>query len=235
MIGGCLVTKADSAKRVRASLIVVGAGGHGKVVADTAMSAGYKVIGFVDDVADKPPLQGLDFLGKTDDLPSVVPRFPGVSLIVAIGGNAVRQSIVSRFRECRIQWGTVLHPSSTISHYARVGVGTVAMPGVVVNAGTCIGDHVILNTACSVDHDCVIEGYAHISPGAHLAGNVIVGIGAHIGAGVSIIPGCSVGSWSVIGAGASVVSDIPSGVVAVGVPARAIRAIDKDEIPEFCQ
>ncbi len=234
MTGGCLVMRnADSAKRVRASLIIVGAGGHGKVVVDAAISAGYKVIGFIDDVADKSPLRGLDFLGKTGDIPSVLSKFPGASVIVAVGGNAIRQSIVSRLREWQVRWGTVLHPSSIISHYARVGIGTVAMPGVVVNAGARIGGHVILNTACSVDHDCIIQDYTHISPGAHLAGNVIIGTGVHIGTGVSIIPGCSVGSWSVIGAGASVVSDIPSGVVVVGVPARVIRSLDEDEICDF--
>lgn len=227
MTGGCLVTRnADSAKRVRTSLIVVGVGGHGKVVADIAMSAGHKVIGFVDDMASESPLPGLDLLGKTDDIHSVLSRFPSAHVVVAIGNNAMRQSVVSRLQEWQIPLGTVLHPSSVISHFAEVGLGTVVMPGVVVNAGARIGDHVILNTACSVDHDCVIEDYAHISPGAHLAGNVSIGTGTHIGTGVSVIPGCSIGDWSIVGAGASVIGNIRSRVVAVGVPARMVHPVD---------
>lgn len=91
---------------------------------------------------------------------------------------------------------------------------------IVIGAGGHSKVSQILNTSCSVDHDCIIGDFAHISPGAHLTGKVNIGGGAHIGAGVAVIPGCSVGSWAVVGVGAVVVEDIPPKVVAVGVPAK---------------
>ncbi len=94
-----------------------------------------------------------------------------------------------------------------------------------MNAGTVVGQHAIINTGCTIDHDCMIGNYAHISPGVNLAGGVAVGEGTHLGISSCVIPRCSIGDWSVVGAGAAVVRDIPSRCVAVGVPAKPIRTL----------
>ncbi|MCG0278945.1 MAG: acetyltransferase [Thermanaeromonas sp.] len=206
-------------------LVIVGAGGHGKVVADVALIAGYEIVGFIDDHAKEAPLPGQKILGNLDVISALFSDNPHYKLILAIGDNATRKHIAYSLAKNDITYAIVSHPSSAISPFAVVKPGTVIMPGVVINAGAYIGKHVILNTACSVDHDCYIGDFVHISPGAHLAGNVTVGEGTHIGVGVSVIPGCKIGEWAIIGAGAVVVEDIPSRVVAVGVPAKPIRKL----------
>lgn len=208
-------------------LLIVGAGGHGKVVADVALAAGYQIVGFVDDRCNESPVPGFQILGTIRDMPSLVTRIPQATVIVAIGDNAVRKDVASRLSALGVSMARVIHPFAVVSRFAVVGIGTVIMPGVVVNAGASIGNHAVLNTGCTIDHDCVVGDYAHISPGVHLAGNVVVGQGAHIGIGASVIPGCSIGNWSVIGAGAAVVEDIPDNVLAVGVPARVIKTLSE--------
>lgn len=206
-------------------LVIVGAGGHGKVVADIAMAAGYEIIGYIDDHAKDAPLPDLKVFGNLEVVPAIFSTNPEYKLILAIGDNAARKHIACSLAMDDISFAVVSHPFSAISRFAIIKPGTVIMPGAVINAGAYIGKHVILNTACSVDHDCYIGDFVHISPGAHLAGNVTVGEGTHIGVGVSVIPGCKIGEWAVIGAGAVVVEDIPPKVVAVGVPARPVRKL----------
>lgn len=206
-------------------LVIIGAGGHGKVVADVAITAGFYIVGFVDDKAVSSPLPGFQILGRVHDIPSLVSQFGKIEIAIAIGENATRKRIAESINALGVPFARIIHPSSIVSRFAQIGEGTVVMPGVVVNAGAAIGKHVILNTACSVDHDCVIGDFAHISPGAHLAGSVTVEEGVHVGTGASIIPGCSVGSWSIVGAGAIVIRNISSHVVAVGVPAKEIRSL----------
>lgn len=208
------------------SFIIIGAGGHGKVVADSILSSGQEVLGFIDDYVSKSPIDGISVIGNSSDVLTIMSAFPCSFMVAAIGDNASRRSMVSRLNAWELSWGTVVHPNSTVSRYACIGKGTVIMPGVIVNAGATIGDHVILNTACAVDHDCVIHDHAHLSPGVCLAGGVVVEEGAHIGTGTSIIPDRVVGAWSVVGAGACVINNIPPGVVAAGVPAKVLRARD---------
>lgn len=215
----------DQAAPVPSQLLIMGAGGHSKVVADTALAAGYTILGFVDDLAAEAPLPGFPVLGKMDDLASLLNRFPGAETVVAVGDNAVRRRLALRAEQAGAVFATVVHPGTVISPYARIGRGTVVMAGVAVNAGARVDEHVILNTACSVDHDCAIGSFSHLSPGVHLAGTVIVGEGAHLGVGTAVIPGCAIGPWSVVGAGSAVVRDIPSRTVAYGVPARPARSL----------
>lgn len=207
------------------SLIVIGAGGHGKVVADVAVAAGFNVAGFVDDCATTAPLPGFPLLGCVSDVSHIISKMPRAKVVVAIGDNTARKKVVELLQTWGVPIARVIHPSSVISPFAQIGIGTVILPSVVVNAGAVVGNHVILNTSCSVDHDCIIGDFAHISPGAHLTGKVNIGEGAHVGTGVAVIPGCSVGSWAVVGAGAVVVEDIPPKVVAVGVPAKVVRSL----------
>ena len=122
------------------------------------------------------------------------------SLIIAVGDNAARRRVALEKEGMRppALFGKMVHPSAIVSKSASVGVGTVIMANVVVQAGARIGKHVILNTGCTVDHGCVVEDYAHIAPGAHLCGDVHIGEGTLVGVGVGIAPGCKVPAWSLV-------------------------------------
>lgn len=205
-------------------IIIVGAGGHSKVVADSAVRAGFSIRGFVDDRANTAPLPDYQLIGTIADLTDML--HTNAKILIAIGDNRTRMQVVERLSLPPERYATVIDPSAVVSQHALMGEGTVVLQGAIVNAGTIVGQHAILNTGCTVDHDCRIGDYAHVSPGANMAGGVVVGEGAHLGIGTCAIPCCSVGAWSVVGAGAAVVKDIPEKCVAVGVPARSIRVLD---------
>jgi UDP-N-acetylbacillosamine N-acetyltransferase len=196
------------------------------VVADILRVANaYEIAGFLDD--QHPENAGTSFedstiLGGRKCL--AAQRERGVShLIVAFGHCAGRLEAARFAVDQGFTLATAIHPRAVIASSARIGAGTVIAANAVVNPNTTIGENVIVNTSASVDHDCVIEDGVHIAPGVHVSGRVRVGAASWIGVGATIVDGCTVGSGSVIGAGAVVVDDIPSGVVAYGVPARLIR------------
>lgn len=198
-------------------VIVLGAGGHGKVIADAVIRSNRKLIGFLDD-RDLTSILGVPVLGLIDDWV----RFQSAEIIIGIGDNTVRHRVAARIKSGSqtVRWATVIHPSAVIAGSVSIGKGVAILAGTVVSPDTQIGDHVIVNTGSTVDHDCVIGDFVHIAPGANLAGGVRVDTAALIGIGAVVIPGCHIGAHSVIGAGAAVVSDIPPGVTAKGVPAR---------------
>ncbi len=204
-------------------ILIIGAGGHGRVVADTFLGAqrnhpGLEICGFLDD---NPDLQRKRFRGVTVLGPlSLLEETDHDRVFVAIGDNRVRAKIFERLTESGDKMATAVHPSAVVSEDAEIGPGTLIGPNVSVNTGSRIGRNVILNTACGVDHDCRIGDHSHLGPGVHLGGHVRIGEGALLGVGSVVIPGCSIGAWSVIGAGSAVIDDIPGGVTAVGVPAR---------------
>lgn len=206
-------------------LLIYGAGGHAKVVADTARAAGWQI----KAIADGEPLKrGRSFLDWSISLvgEEEAIRFclmKGVSAVVAVGDNATRKKIYSRLVEAGVTLATLIHPSATVSSDASLGSGSVVFAGAVVQPGAYIEENGILNTSCSVDHDDWVGAHAHIGPGAHLGGAASAGTGAHIGLGASVRDGVSIGSWSVVGMGSVVVSDLPSAVVAYGQPARIVR------------
>lgn len=207
-------------------IIIVGAGSHARVVLDVVLANNLQVLGFLDDRAMAAPDPRYQLLGTVKMLEDLLDSHPDSHVLIAIGDNRVRRHIdQDLLRGIRVA-PAVAHPFGSISASVQLGTGTVLMPGVVVNTGARVGRHVILNTCCSVDHDCTIGDYAHISPGAHLAGNVSIGEGCHVGTGASVIPGVSIGEWAVIGAGAVVTTDIPPRCVAVGVPARVVKTIE---------
>lgn len=203
---------------MRNALGIVGASGHGKVVADIALASGISDIVFYDDDISKFGLihYGFPVVGSLAD----ASYDSCEQYVVAIGDNITRKrvqrSLVSR--GCR--FASLIHPFSCVSPTVEIGEGVVIMPGVVVNACARIGDGCILNTESSVDHDCVIGGFCHISPGAHLAGSVEFGDMVWAGIGASVVNGVSVVSESIIGAGAVVVADILEIGTYVGVPAK---------------
>lgn len=205
------------------TLVVLGAGGHGRVVAEAAQAAGIPVLGFLDEdparLTERP--LGLPVFGRTGLLDEG--GVPGDGIALGVGRNTARLGLWRRFRNSRWQLPIVLHPRAWCSPTATIGVGSVVMANASIQTACRIGAAVIVNTNASVDHDCTLGDGVHISPGAHLAGNVTVGEGTHIGIGASVIEGIRIGANCLIAAGAVVVRDVPEGQRVAGVPARPMR------------
>jgi sugar O-acyltransferase (sialic acid O-acetyltransferase NeuD family) len=205
-------------------ILVWGAGGHGRVVADVAVSAGYCVSGFIDADPAKLGKQvgsaGLAVIVTEQDFLDDRATWGTTAVALGIGDNAARMRAHALLHASLLP--PLIHHSAVISPSARLGAGTVIMPSVIVNTDAIIGDGVILNSGCIVEHDCRIAAGVHVSPGAVLAGAVHLHEESWVGAGATVIPGCSIGSRSIIGAGAVVTSDLPPGGIFAGVPARAI-------------
>ena len=207
----------------RCRVVVLGCGGHARVCIDALLlDPAVEVVGAtgtpIGDSAIPIPLLGTD-----DVLPEL--RSKGVThAFVAIGDNTRRLERIDAVTNLGFELVTALHPRAVVAAGVVVGPGTAVMAGAVVNPGTVLARGVIVNTAASVDHDCRIDDGAHLCPGSHLAGNVVVGARSMIGSGAAVIPGTCIGRDCVIGAGAAVVTDIAHGVTAVGVPARPLAA-----------
>ena len=200
-------------------LVVFGAGGHGKVVADILLSIGERIAGFLDD--DKPPgsvVLGLPVLGSHVWLDTNVAR-----VALGIGDNATRARIADSCVTSGSELVSAVHPRAVIAPSVRVEAGAVIMALAVVNADAIIGRGAIVNTAAVVEHDSVVGRFAHISPGAVMGGACRVGAFAQLGIGAAMLPGTSIGESSIVGGGALVARHIPSYIVAVGLPARARR------------
>lgn len=203
------------------TLAILGAGGHGRVVADCAEAAGWDEILFFDDKRPTAVPDSWRYAGTGSDL---VGRLQGLSgVVVAIGANSVRLDWHRRLAAHAAPLVSLVHPRAWLSHRAEVGPGTVVFAGAVVNVGARLGEAVIVNTGATVDHDCRLADGVHISPGAHLAGGVTVGEGSWIGIGAVVREMVDIGERARIGAGAAVVATVGSDVTVVGVPARPIR------------
>ena len=199
-------------------LAVFGASGHGKVVADIAESCGWDEVVFFDDAWPGITTNGSWVVeGTGQALANKLKTYSGV--FVAIGNNRIRAEKISWLLELSAPLVSLVHPSAVVSKYAGLGAGSVVMPGVVVNASARVGIGAILNTGSSIDHDCDIGDCVHISPGARLAGGVIVGNHSWVGISACVNQLIRIGENVTVGAGAAVVSNLPDGVIAVGVPA----------------
>ncbi len=204
------------------ALAVVGAGQHGRVVAECAELLGFRRIGlFGGDAASDPSPAPWTLEGSESDLVGRRDEFP--TFVVAFGDNAKRLAVHARLTSSGLGPTTLVHPGATISSYARIGAGSVVLAGACVVIGAQVGEAVIVNTAASVDHDCVLGDGVHVSPGAHLAGAVRVGDRSWIGIGAVVRQGICIGRDAVIGAGAVVVADVADGVTVVGNPARPLE------------
>lgn len=194
-------------------LVMQGGGGHAAVVADCLQDQGIRIYGYC--ALEQSPLLDLPYLGL--HVRTVDGNLP---CIVAIGDNQLRMKLA---RELKRSFVNAVHPTAVVSPKASMGSGCMVLHRTVVQTRTQLGDHVILNTGCQVDHDGRIDDFVHIGPGSVLCGNVHVGEGALLGAGSVVLPNLSVGKWAVIGAGSVVTRNIPDGAVAVGVPAKILR------------
>lgn len=198
-------------------VVIIGAGGHGRVVADIAESCGDTVLGFLDD--SETPNNKVNVIGKSDN---AIKYCDGETyLFVAVGNCDVRKKVFNSLPNAK--WYTAIHPSAVISPSATIGEGTCVMPNTAVNNSAVIGKGVIVNTCASVDHDCVIGDFVHIACGVHIAGTVTVGDRTWIGIGSSVSNNLSIGSDIMIGAGTVVVKDISEKGTYVGVPAKKIK------------
>ena len=207
-------------------LIVLGGGGHGRVVADTARRSGHwEQILFLDDAPDRTRAES-DFavLGTCNDLAQVLR--PDDECIVAIGDNAQRRALLDQLDAQSAPLAIVIDPSASVSADARLGPGTVVLPQGAVNIGAELGRGCIVNTGATVDHDCRLGECVHVAPGAHLGGDVTIGDLGWIGIGASVRHGMRIGARAMVGAGAAVVSDVSIGATVVGVPARPMGESD---------
>jgi sugar O-acyltransferase (sialic acid O-acetyltransferase NeuD family) len=201
-------------------LLIVGASGHGKVIADIALKMNkWKRIAFLDDDESIRSSLGIKIIGKIDKAFS---HLIDSDIFVGIGNNSIRAKIQEKLETEGASIPVLIHPNSVIGEQVELGAGTVIMAGVVINSSTRIGKGCIINTCASIDHDNLIEDYVHISPGAHLAGTVKVETGTWLGIGSVVSNNVTITSQSKIGAGAVVVKDITETGVYVGVPARRI-------------
>jgi sugar O-acyltransferase (sialic acid O-acetyltransferase NeuD family) len=202
-------------------LAILGASGHGKVVADAAEASGWEDIVFFDDAW--PLLKNIGpwgIVGATSELLDRLASFEGV--VVGIGNNAVRREKLGLLHAKGGRVVSVIHPSAIVSPHASVGVGSVVFAGAVVNAVATVGAGAILNTNSVVEHDCILDIACHVSPGAVLAGGVKLGNNVWVGANASLRQLVRVGDNSLIGMGAVVTKDVPSEVTVIGNPAGSL-------------
>ena len=200
------------------TLAILGAGGHGKVVAEMAEASGWESIDFYDDSwPTRKSCRHWPIKGNSLSLLEDAREYAGV--VVAIGNNAVRRMKLLELERCGANIVTIQHPQAVISQYASIGPGTVIMAGAVVNVDTRIGTGCILNSRCSIDHDCNVGDFAHISPGSAIAGGVKVGTQSWVGIGATVKQSITLGQNVMVGAGAAVIHDVGDNLQVIGVPA----------------
>ena len=204
------------------TLAILGASGHGKVVADAALSTGlwHEVVFYDDAWPAKTKNGSSDIVGNTQSLFALHHK---PEVIVAIGNNKIRLAKQRELLSAGFILATVVHLSAVVSRSAIIKAGTVVMAGAVINADAVVGAACIVNSNAVVEHDCILADGVHISPGAGLAGGVLVGESSWVGIGASVIQLKRIGKNVMVGAGAAVVNDLPDGVTAVGVPAKIIK------------
>jgi len=208
----------------RIPLILIGAGEHGRVVADVARSdTRYDLKGFVDPLECSETVErlGLHRLGGDD----VLAELRGLRAVLGVGGvgtSSVRERVVERINGSVAGWSAVVHETAQVSPTAIIGDGAVIMAASAVNTGARIGAHCVVNTGAVVEHDVVLGDFSQVGPGATVGGGTIIGSGAFIGLGASVRDHIRIGRNAVVGMGSVVVADVPDGAVVYGVPARVV-------------
>jgi sugar O-acyltransferase (sialic acid O-acetyltransferase NeuD family) len=208
---------------------IVGAGAQGRVTLETwrAQHPRDRFVFLDRDIAlHGTEILGAPVVGAPDDRDLL-----SGDVIVALGDVAQRLRVAAELEALGARFGSAVHPSAVIAPSASIGEGTIVHPASVVHTEAQVGRHVIVNTAVLIEHDCVIEDGASLSPGVRMGGRVRIAAGAFLSTGVTVAPRVCIGANTVVGAGAVVVRDLPAGVIAYGVPARAVRDVDQDFDP----
>jgi len=211
-------------------LLIIGASGHGKVVADIALKMKkWSHIAFLDDDESLKQSLGLDVIGTSKDTDEYINDW---DFFVAIGSNSTREKIQVNLNSKGATIPILIHPHAIIGEEVEIASGTVVMAGAIINSSTKIGEGCIINTAASVDHDNLIEDFVHISPGVRLAGTVKVGHGSWVGIGSVVSNNKEIAACTILGAGALVVKDIIESGVYVGVPVRRVSYVKDSNFSE---
>ncbi len=196
-------------------MILIGASGHCKVIADILGNCNISVSKIYDTNNRTFEVCNVTVSNLNEKEISAE-----TEAIICIGNNQIRKTIANQY--C-LNYGLAIHPHCSISEFSEIGSGSVVMANAVINAGSSIGKHCIVNSGAIVEHDCTLEDFVHISPNAALAGNVSVGEGSHIGIGAIVIQGINIGRWVTIGAGAVIIRDVPDFATVVGNPGKVIK------------
>ncbi len=197
--------------------MIVGAGGHAKVVAEAAQLSGWQIVGVLDDALGKS-IYDFPYLGLVSDAKTTQNTY----FVIAMGANYAREKIKTQLGN-RVNWATIVHPRAIVSPKVKIGAGTVIFAGAIVQPDTVIGEHVILNTGSRVDHDNTIADFAHVAPNAVLTGGVELEEGVFVGAGAIVTPGVKLKKWCTLGAGAVAIrGEYLENQIYVGNPARKL-------------
>ena len=204
-------------------LLIIGAGGHGRVVADCAEKQGYKDIAFIDDCYPERTSSGKwQVIGKVNDWQKLIAQS---DLIVAFGNNELRQKTIQYLQENQVVIKSIVHPTAVIGSDIELGESCVIFANAVVNIGSKIADGCIINTGATIDHDCQLEQLVHISPGAHIAGGVKIGAYSWIGIGSAVVEYIELAQNTKTGAGAAIIAPTEENSLYVGVPAKKIKTL----------
>ncbi len=201
------------------TIVIWGSSGHAKVLASLANAAGYRVVGFIEENPKESKYLGLP-IGSLENWEHVS------HFVVGIGNPKWRKLKHQQLKRAGKSLTTLIHPSAVVEKSASVGKGSVVLAGAIVGAGAHVGEGCILNHASTVDHDCIVQDFAHICPGVNLAGDILIGEGAWIGIGSSIIQGLKIGAWTTVGAGSVVIRSLEANKTYAGVPAKLIRSAE---------
>lgn len=205
------------------AVIILGGGGHSRVVASTARACGYEIMGFVDPAEPARGPAGIPWLGGDEALETVDPAHVLlVNGIGSVGPVTIRRAVHERALSGGFRFATLVHPAAFVADDARLGEGVQCMAGAVVQTGVELAENVVVNSGAVIDHDCRIGRHCHIAPGAVLSGEVMAGEGVHVGTGARIIQGLHIGAGAVVAAGATVVRSVSAGETVAGTPAKPL-------------
>ena len=207
-------------------VVVIGAGGHSKIVIDILLEdPTVKILGLLDDSPDAQgkEIMGFPVVGIVEEMDKLFPKTTGY--IISIGNNSVRRKISKILKNRGYEHINAISKSAMISKHASIGKGVIINPGAAIHPDATIEDDVVIGMNATISHDSIVKAGVHLSPGVHITGNVTVGEQADLGAGVVVIPGKIIGRDTIVGAGAVVTKDLAEGIVAVGAPAREIKRI----------